>query len=75
MKAIQFTRIGTPDVLELVDIERPTPGTGEVLIKINSSAVSFGDINARRGDLPSPHFLWCTPRRGIPYYSMVLQVA
>ena len=55
MKAIQFTRIGSPDVLELVDIERPTPGPGEVLIKIASSAVNFGDINVRRGDIPAPH--------------------
>ena len=56
MKAIQFTHIGSPDVLEYVDIERPTPGPGEILVKVASSAVNFGDINARRGDLPPPHF-------------------
>lgn len=56
MKAIQFTHIGSPDVLECVDIERPVPGPGEVLVKIASSAVNFADINARRGDIPEPHF-------------------
>lgn len=56
MKAIQFSKTGGPDVLSYVDVERPTPGTGQVLIKVARSAVNFGDIAVRRGDLPLPNF-------------------
>jgi len=56
MKSIQFNRIGTADVLQYVDVERPSPGSNQVLVKIASTAVNFGDINARRGDLPPPQF-------------------
>ena len=56
MKAIQFKNIGGPEVLELVDVELPRPGAGEVLIKVESSAVNFGDIAVRRGELPLPQF-------------------
>jgi len=43
-------------VLKYVDVDCPTPGAGEILVKIASTAVNFGDINVRRGDLPPPHF-------------------
>lgn len=56
MKAIQFSTFGGPEVLELVEVERPSPGPGQVLIKVAASGVNFGDVNVRRGDLPPPPF-------------------
>ena len=34
MKAIQITRFGGPDVLEMAEIPVPQPGTGQVLIRV-----------------------------------------
>ena len=40
MKAIVHTKYGTPEVLELVDIEKPVPKDDEVLIKVRASSVN-----------------------------------
>ena len=40
MKAIVHTKYGAPDVLELIDIEKPTPKDDEVLIKVRASSVN-----------------------------------
>ncbi len=45
MKAIQFKTKGNPqEVLELVDIEKPSPKTGEVLIKVKKANIVPADI-------------------------------
>jgi NADPH:quinone reductase-like Zn-dependent oxidoreductase len=43
MKAIVYTRYGSPDVLELKDIPEPKPSGREVLIKVRATTVSTGD--------------------------------
>jgi NADPH:quinone reductase-like Zn-dependent oxidoreductase len=43
MKAIVCTEYGTPDVLELKEIAKPTPGAGEVLVKIRAASINYGD--------------------------------
>jgi NADPH:quinone reductase-like Zn-dependent oxidoreductase len=47
MKAILHTKFGPPDELQLEEIEKPTPGENEVLIKIHASTVTSTDCNAR----------------------------
>jgi NADPH:quinone reductase-like Zn-dependent oxidoreductase len=44
MKAIQMTETGVPEVLRLVEIPDPTPGPGEVLIKVESAAVAIAGL-------------------------------
>lgn len=49
MKAIHVTEFGGPEVLRMVDIERPEPGPGQVRIKVLATSVNFADIMARQG--------------------------
>jgi NADPH:quinone reductase-like Zn-dependent oxidoreductase len=53
MKAILCTAYGTPDVLKLVEIEKPTPKASQVLIKVYASTVTFGDCEIRNLTLPA----------------------
>jgi NADPH:quinone reductase-like Zn-dependent oxidoreductase len=73
MKAIVCTKYGPPEVLQLKEVEKPTPKDDEVLIKIHATTVSSGDVIDRSGKvspwawLPTRLVFGVTkPRRKIP---------
>src|SRR2546423_6454600 len=47
MRAIQVTEFGGPEVLQLVDLEKPEPKDGEVLIKVERAGINFADTHQR----------------------------
>ncbi len=53
MKAIVYTRYGSPDVLELRDVDKPLPNHNEVLIRVRAAGLNPYDWHFLRG-LPYP---------------------
>ncbi|MEO7990922.1 MAG: NAD(P)-dependent alcohol dehydrogenase [Chryseolinea sp.] len=51
MKAIVYTKYGTPDVLELKEIDKPIPKPDEVLIKVHAVSLNDWDLGLLDGDL------------------------
>jgi len=49
MKAIVQTRYGSPDVLQLKDVDVPAVGDDQVLIRVQAAAVNIGDWHLLRG--------------------------
>src|SRR3954471_3152177 len=45
MRAVQITRFGGPEVLDVVDLPDPTPGDGEQLYEVSAAGVNFADTH------------------------------
>jgi NADPH:quinone reductase-like Zn-dependent oxidoreductase len=52
MRVISQKRFGGPEVLEVVEVSRPTPGPGEALVRVNAASVNAADSKIRSGLLP-----------------------
>ncbi|MBK8900772.1 MAG: NAD(P)-dependent alcohol dehydrogenase [Anaerolineaceae bacterium] len=49
MKAILFTKYGSPDALHMEEVEKPSPKENQVLIKIHASSINAGDYRKLGG--------------------------
>lgn len=53
MKAIQVSRTGGPEALQLVDLPEPKAAAGQVLVKVEAAGVNFIDTYLREGRYPA----------------------
>jgi NADPH:quinone reductase-like Zn-dependent oxidoreductase len=83
MKAIVFTEYGPPDVLQLKEVEKPSPKENEVLIKIYATTVTIEDPRLRSGLTSSPFLLrllgravvgFRKPRKTIPGFELAGEI-
>ncbi|MGO9487591.1 MAG: NADP-dependent oxidoreductase [Solirubrobacteraceae bacterium] len=51
MRAVRFDRYGGLDVLEVVEVEDPSPGPGEVLVRVRAAGINPGEVAIREGRL------------------------
>jgi NADPH2:quinone reductase len=54
MRAVVITEFGDPEVLRVLEVERPVPGPRQVLVKVASSGVNRADLVQRIGRYPAP---------------------
>jgi NADPH:quinone reductase-like Zn-dependent oxidoreductase len=47
MKAIVYTEYGSPDVLQITEVEKPVPGDNEIRVRVHATSVNIGDLWAR----------------------------
>jgi NADPH:quinone reductase-like Zn-dependent oxidoreductase len=45
MRAVQITRFGGPEALDLVDLPDPVPGPGQQLYEVQAAGVNFADTH------------------------------
>jgi NADPH:quinone reductase-like Zn-dependent oxidoreductase len=55
MRAVRFDEYGDVDVLRVVDVPRPVPAAGQVLVQVKAAGINPGEAKIRHGDL---HSMW-----------------
>lgn len=62
---IRISEYGGPEVMHLEDVPMPTPGPGQVLVRVAAAGVNFTDIEHRRGALADVAFYGSTLPSGV----------
>jgi NADPH:quinone reductase-like Zn-dependent oxidoreductase len=48
-RAVRFNEYGGIEVLQVVDVARPVPGPGEVLVRVKAAGINPGEASIRKG--------------------------
>lgn len=48
-KAVRFDHYGGPDVLEVVEVDRPVPASGQALVRVKAAGINLGEAKIREG--------------------------
>lgn len=72
MKAIVITQPGSPEVLQLQEVEDPQINDDEVLIKVEATALNRADTLQRKGSYPPPK--GASPYPGLECSGTILSV-
>jgi len=48
-RAVRFDKYGGLEVLQVVEVERPTPGPGKVLVRVKAAGINPGEASIRKG--------------------------
>jgi NADPH2:quinone reductase len=70
MRAVVMTGAGGPDVLQLTEVDRPSPGAGQLLVRVAATALNRADLLQRRGGHASPEG-WPADIPGLEYAGTV----
>lgn len=65
MKAIVCTNYGTPDVLQIKEVDKPIPQDNEVLVKVHATTAHIGDTRMRSFTVPRSQWLFARLYLGI----------
>lgn len=76
MKAIVSTAYGSPEVLQLREVNKPMPKDNEILIRIHATSVSSGDVRIRKADPYAVRFVYGfrKPKHDILGYALAGQI-
>ena len=61
MRSVRFHELGPASVLRLEEVDAPTPGSGDLLVRVEAAGLNFSDIGKRIGQYLEPTPLPFTP--------------
>ena len=65
MKAVVYTKYGPADVLQVKEVEKPTPKDNEVLVRVFGTTVTAGDVRMRSFNVPRGEWLFARLYLGV----------
>src|SRR6201994_3291153 len=73
-RAVRFERYGGIDVLDVVDVPAPTPGPGQLLVRVKDAGINPGEAKIREGLLDDRWPATFPPGRGWSLAGVVEQL-